>query len=634
MVIKQEVQLIIDQAAAKRIESRLEAIKKEQFELAKAFNRGETEVDGFKDALAKLDREAKQLNSTLDRLEQPRKLDVQTDRFDAVSRDVSLAGDVGSNAATIGSVIGGNAGAALGRAGEFAEVVEALPRLKEAVAGMPATISAAAEALGTSTLGFGAAALAVVGLGVALSELQKQAEETRQAVQDSFASLQSDVEIRQEAARLTDEEQRARQESARIDLENAKAVRDSFDSVGDTVGDTAFALNDLAAALGFNQIGFSTAQESIDSASDAVDEAQRAYDTWTSVIDENTNAAVDAAAAEAELARIRTQNVLTDAQQAGELASLRERVTSLTREQIDSELESLSLREASLRAELDVLRTSGDTSEQVASKIRQLTDTLEGLGNQASVLQSARATARSSEALKAAEKAENDRTKTLEAAARKQEQAVQQAAKAQQNYSDSLRDIAQKTNDAFKDLRIDTGNRLEDLRIGARDDDIKAEMDYQHDLAKLREDARKNERDAVRSRDFAAISQSREAASEAMQERLNEFQYEGQQRLLEIQNQGRDILTEEKRKGDALRREANRQRRNANQDLQDFYRDQNTIQNQAFRSSLTSAQRWASTFARTVQSAFNSAGGASASGAGGTSNIGGFEDALREIAMR
>ena len=108
--------------------------------------------------------------------------------FEATSRDVALAGDVQSNLGAIrglSSVAGfGGAGQGIGAAGEVVALVEELPRLKTALAGMPQTISAAVSALGITPQGatLVAALAAVTAASVlAFKALNAQRIEARRA---------------------------------------------------------------------------------------------------------------------------------------------------------------------------------------------------------------------------------------------------------------------------------------------------------------------------------------------------------------------------------------------------------------------------------------------------------------------
>lgn len=109
------------------------------------------------------------------------------DRFDDVSKQVALAGDFQSNLGALrglADVAGaGGVGQGVGVAGEVIALLEELPRLKEAAAGLPSVVNAAAGALGTSTTGLigtlGAAGIAVAAIAVASQIALQRAEEAR-----------------------------------------------------------------------------------------------------------------------------------------------------------------------------------------------------------------------------------------------------------------------------------------------------------------------------------------------------------------------------------------------------------------------------------------------------------------------
>lgn len=104
------------------------------------------------------------------------------DQFDQVSNNVGLAGDLESNARTLGGAIsafgGQQLGGAVGTIAEIPAVVEALPRLKVAFAGLPATLGSAVTALGPVGIAFGAAAAAIA---AAVVVAQKGVEDLKRA---------------------------------------------------------------------------------------------------------------------------------------------------------------------------------------------------------------------------------------------------------------------------------------------------------------------------------------------------------------------------------------------------------------------------------------------------------------------
>lgn len=129
------------------------------------------------------------------------RLQSQIARFDDVSRNVGLAGDVQSNLGAIGGLAGaagaGGAANVISIGGEGIALVEELPRLKESLAGLPSTIAASAAALGPFGLALGAiAAVAAVGLIAyknALDEINEAAQRNADAAAET-AQTQANVQ--------------------------------------------------------------------------------------------------------------------------------------------------------------------------------------------------------------------------------------------------------------------------------------------------------------------------------------------------------------------------------------------------------------------------------------------------------
>jgi len=356
-------------------------------------------------------------------------------------------------------------------------------------------------------------------------------------------------------------------------------------------------------------------------------------------------AANDAAEAEKRLAAERTQGVLTEASQAGELAELKARASSLTQEQIDSELKALELRKINAEADLASLEASGDTSEEVAKKIAALREELGFLGEKSATLTNARKTARSSEADKAAEKAEKDRTKLVEEQAREREQAEKKSAderkraadearRAQDAYTQSVKKAKQGFADALADISTDLGDSLIDnnqkLIVDLNEQSIKfneselaEEVSYQNELAKIKRDAAKQEKDATRQRDFDAVIQAREAKTDALKERRRTEDETNAAQLVAFKQQ-QDGLDRQRQQSDReAQRDAERARRDAatNRDrqLRDA-RDARDTYNAALRDQRDFGQQFVSNLRQMYSDALSATNGAGGSSSTSTSS--------------
>lgn len=555
----------VDEASLKRAKQRLNDIQNAQSEVRAEFLRGTKSADAYSSELAALEKEAKTLNAALDRLEQPRKIDIQTDRFDKVSRDVALAGDAESALNTIGGAAGAFGGAGLqrgiGQSAEVLAVIEALPRLKESVAGLPQVVNAAGAAVGLSGTGFigalGVAGVAVAGVSLVLQAMAKHAREAR-IEEDARNQAIADFYQFQASGGTSDEAQKnladlQAQEKGLIATRAEQAA--GLDEVTKNINQMNF-FQERGIGSERNYIqARESAKEALEDTDEALANNQAEQERYTRGMDEGALAANDAAEAERLLREERTAGVLQDAAQAGDLATLKARANDLTREQIDSELEAIEIRKAGLETELAALEASGDTSEEVSQKIDQLRESLGFLGEQSDTLKNAQKTAKSSEAEKAAKEADQERTKSVEAAARKQEaaaqkaqQAADEARRAQETYTQAVNNARQGYTDAVKDIGtrlkdtfIDNNQKLEDTlneqAIKFNESELAEEAEFQRDLAKIKRDAERAEKDAVRQRDFATLADVRENAADALEERDDAEEFANKQQLIEFKQQ-------------------------------------------------------------------------------------------------
>jgi hypothetical protein len=282
------------------------------------------------------------------------------------------------------------------------------------------------------------------------------------------------------------------------------------------------------------------------------------------VLQDGSLAANDAAAAEAALAEERTAAILEEAAQAGELASLKARVGDLTQEQIDSELEALEIREAGLKAEIAALKASGDTSAEVTKKIASLTSALGFLGEQSSVLKSARPGAKSEAAEKAAEDAKRER----ESAARESERANSERKRSQ----DQQREQAKKAQeDAIKQQQ-----QFEDAINKAREDAHNKRVDQEINNARAIEDIIRDfgdqRADALAEQNFLALAQLNKDEKRA----------------------GRDQSIENKRAKEDINRESQRANNDLLRQQQQYQQQRSKIETAGYSAGLKNTQAWAS----------------------------------------
>jgi hypothetical protein len=533
----------IDDASLQRARKRLDDIEKAQNDLRSSFLSGAKNADAFSKELSEMQKEATALNKALDALEQPRTIDVQAEKFDRTSRDVALAGDAESNLRTLGgfagSLGGGGIESAVGRAAEIPAAIEALPRAVEAFKGLPAAASAAASAIGTSTgglvAGLGAAAIAVGVLSYAVGKLKEQTEKEVSAIQASVGIIQ-DVNLAVAQGLTSDDAARRMEEINReidatlLSIENVQAAQQNLVDVS-FGGDARKALNTA------DYKEFDVQIESMNNTVAGLTLEQRKLEEAQN---DGRIAANDAAQAERDLASERTQGVLNAAQQEGELIRARQEAAELSREENQQRAKQLEQEQERLRGELAVLRSSGDTSEQVASQIQSLEMQIASLGQRADVFKNATGKAADSVA-NAAKKMEESATRTDAASSRSASRAGREKISSaatigglfgpagKGDESNVLKD-AEDSRKKAAEIEQQYLDNIAEQQIKFNEDREREARRADFELAKIGRDAKRAEEDATRERNFAAAADVREDASDRKKDLKDQLAFEARER--------------------------------------------------------------------------------------------------------
>lgn len=565
------------------------------------FKSGNKDVDTYTSELAALEKQARKLDNALTSVGESRRIDVQTGAL-------TEGGSAGSGLRRVGRELRSLPSVQIPGTGIGTDAVANIIRVGGAFTDLTAKTklaSAAAElltpALGAQTAATIAAyapiallAAGIIAIGAAVNSLVQSTSQNVDRI-NSWADQQRDLNKRI-ADGLTTEDAQAELDRLSEAQDRNRQTLATLQSAYDQ------SQQQLGVLSGVSQIFSGDEQalaDQITQTNSTIQDQQNAIDALSGALSDGALAANDAAESEAELARSRTNALLTEAQQAGDLAQLRQRVTTMTADQIATELEGIDRRRAGVEAELAVLTASGDTSEEVASKIAQLRGQLGFLGEQAGVLNTA------------TPKAD---TKELERAAKEVQKAAEEAAKAQQDYSDKIRDAGIRYRDALTDIKNTRSDRLKDNerqyeddviagRIAFNDDQLQAQRDFERDLASIRRDAAREEVDATRARDFAALRDVRENAAAALQDRNREQSDANTDELAKYQSHlaelardrdiaNRDAIIDAQREQRDARIERQRANRDARQDLNDYHRDRATQEQNFMRSSLTGWQSY------------------------------------------
>ncbi len=598
----------VDNPGIARALNELSKVRREIDTLTNEFKTGAKDVDTYTKELATLEKQARKLDEALASAGENRRIGTDGALVDPAQASAGAAlrrlGREGRNLPSM----------QIPGAGIGTDAISNIVRLTGAFTDLTAKSKVAAIAANVLTPALGAQAAAtaaayapiailvggIVAIGVAITAFTNETSKNADRI-NAFAENQRDLNKRiadglttedaqAELDRLTEAQQRNRETLATL-----QGAYDESQRRAGILGGVTKVLSGDEEALA-NQI---------EETNKTIKDQQAEMDALSAALANGSLAANDAADAEAKLAAERSAALLTEAQQAGELAQLRDRAANMNAEQIKTELEAVERRRVGVEAELAVLQASGDTSEEVAKKIAALTGQLGFLGEQANVLKNTTPKANTAE---------------IEKAAKEAEKAANDAARAQQTYSDKVRDAGKRYRDAVADINTATRDKLDDNQrkyeddilkgaIEFNDEQLKEQREYERDLASIKRDAARAELDATRSRDFAALRDAREDRAAALDERRqeeldanSEQQIEYQQHLAELardrQLANRDALIDQQRSYRDAKIDRSRALRDARQDLADYHRDRNAQEQTFMRASLTNWQSYFSQLAR------------------------------------
>jgi len=606
------------------VQTRLDKLADIQRNLAKRLDDGTISLKAYQKGLKATDAEAKQLQKSLKQLsdtpppEPPSRLQQQNDRFDRVSRDVGLAGDVQSNLGAIqglGDAAGFDTGG-IGVAGEVVVLAEELPRLKESIAGLPQTIGAAAQSLGVTggiaVAGLAAIALAIKVVGDAAEEqaerLSAQVDNVRDVNQQIANGLTSN-DIQQRLQEL----QNAREAEA----ETLNTTQDSYNQ----------AINDLGVLGGVAQVAShqeAALAEQIGNSQSAIADYDSEIELLTSALESSAVAANDATAAEKE----RGQALLEEANLAGQTVAAQERARNATVASNESRLQSIDNERAAIEAQIAVLQSSGNTSEEVTDRIAELNGQLNQLGQESSFIKDtaldlAKAREQEAEAQKQQEKAQQEAQRKAEQTAAEIERAEEQIASARRKVGETTRnarktlaranqDITRDLDRTFADIATETARGIRDVQFELANAQFEAQRDADRDeaqslrahldtLTDIREDALNSEEDLFRGRDFLGLRDLARDTDRARRQQETAQQREEREREIQLQGELRDI----RRDGDltlkAQQQEAADARRDAQQDARRKRQDAQLAARRSIQDAQQAAQAEIALAQQTIQ---------------------------------
>lgn len=472
----------------------------------KKLDASEKEIDRVAAAFTKASKAAREASENAESLAQQ--------RFDKVSQDVGLAGDAESAVRTIGGAAGffGGSGIeqATGAAGEILATIEALPRLKESLLGLPQTIGSAVTSLGPVGIA-AAAALAVV--AVAISDLAAQAQEQADQINATIDATRSINE--KIAAGLTTEDaeaeianlERRRQLEQEVLAESQAAYESFIEGIRQAFGPLAPIVE------GFLKV-FDTREDALNA---QIEKSKDITAGYTAEID-----------------------ALNAAMNDGKTA-------------------------ANDRANTEKETTSQPKSSSSTSSANDAARDAEKAANDAARAREKAAT----DAQRAQEKAAADAKRQADQIAQAQDTVAKSGEKYRNSIQDinrsfenSIEDIQRKAVDTDSDTRKKFNRDIASLSLKAQDDEKKARLKSYQELEKIDKDYRKNLADIAKSaadaeesarsnRNFLQLEQSRkeqvkaldaakEDAQSAVNERLEVDKQEAADRLENLKIARRD----------------------------------------------------------------------------------------------
>lgn len=453
---------------------------------------------------------------------QVKAVDKFNDKFDKISRDVGLAGDAESALLTLSGALNtaglDTGGLQLG--GEILASVEALPRLRSSIEGLPQVAQVAADSIGVGGVGLaGAVAGFAVGAQIAAKQIQ---DATKEAVRELEKGLEAEFNldelIRQgyssdEIAKILDEQASKSQDAARRVADNEAKVADATDSLGRQLGDTFFnpdflkvalppgasdilaeplskAFGDTAAsvvkAIDPQSTGFAAINESLERDRDIVTEYEQTLRRLNEAMADGRLATNDAVASAIELQQVQQEEYQLQ-QQVAQFAR------GASTEQLQQRLDDLQAEANALALQREAFAPLISESEKAKSIYDDLTDQIADVTAETELYNTVgRELINIREDERDATEAVKEAAKEREAIDRKRESTLKRLLSLEGQATDAIATFAEKQSE----LIIDRANRDADRLADFNDDRRQDEAELNRDLLQISRDGNKAITDA------------------------------------------------------------------------------------------------------------------------------------------
>jgi hypothetical protein len=408
------------------------------------------------------------------------------------------------------SLVAGEAGAATGQMLNLASVA---PDMADQIGKLGQGMTLTSGLIGVGLV-------AAVGLGAAaLHEFNKAAEETAKQVNaakdaqfayiDALSSTSDDLNAQLEDNVAALENNRLKQEAVRKAIEDLDEPTDKFFELGDWLGFVGDAGDKLSDELKELEQGEQDLIASTEGVTEALNSQEIAANDAAKALEEEGKALIDQAADIGNLTKFRQQAMEVDEQGRKDLAK------------------GIANERESIEAQLSVLRQSASQTDDTRERISELEGELGRLDDQTKILNSDAVDA--SVAQKELASAMEEVSDVSKKVADEQQKLSDLEADRMSSVNDMLLESAQIAAEAQSEIaatRAEAQSELRQFDEEQRQTALEDELEHQDALARIRDEARINERDLLLSDDFIKAFFAKEKETEALANERKAFDKE------------------------------------------------------------------------------------------------------------
>ncbi len=468
--------------------------------------------------------------------------------------------------------LGGVGAQVVGGVGDFAQLAQDFPKIKDAIKDIPGAISEVVNSVGKG----GAGLIGAIGLLTLVTSLaQKQFEETARAAKEELDARQQALDLirtgtkEEIQSRIDTLKAQQTADKARADQANQLLAQFRQGIANDPTAKFFSGLIEVGAQLGIGAGQLKSAETAASDANAALGKTNTELDLLQQQQATGVTTTADLAAAEKELADTRKQTTERSIQYILEQTKLEQDAGKLTVDQNKQRQSDLENQISLIAQEIQIRQASGDASEENNKKLDELALQFAQLSTQESYLAgTGMELAKANDELAASDKKRADSIAAVQKfnndTAAIEQRVLEQRAALQDKYNQSLITIAQQAADAaanaLQKLEDQRAKLLQDFQRNEADEQKKAELerqdkiinfqrdeakalrDHERDLRKIREDAQEREFDLILNRDFAGLFASRRQTTQDINASNEQFNQERKDRYDAFQQELQDQI--------------------------------------------------------------------------------------------